>query len=113
MWIPRLRSPIRDLPLRRAYSTFRSSNSRYNVTRPKRIQPAGRAAEPPKELQEPQGPQNTASPNYDPARNTLLSPVYIPEDPNGVLKETHPATNILSNSGLVVQRQIEMMNVLM
>lgn len=49
----------------------------------------------------------------DPKDNSLLSPVHIPEDPNGVLKERHPATNLLSNSGLVVQRQIEMMNVML
>lgn len=57
---------------------------------------------------------NTGSPvpNYDPAQNTLLSPVYIPEDPHGVLKESHPATGILANSGLVVQRQLELMNVM-
>ncbi|KAL4801575.1 Scramblase-domain-containing protein [Aspergillus unguis] len=57
---------------------------------------------------------NTGAPieNYDPAQNTLLSPVYIPEDPNGVLKESHPATGILANSGLVVQRQLELMNVM-
>jgi Scramblase len=44
------------------------------------------------------------------AENNLLAPVHIPEDPNAVLKETHPATSILANSGLVVQRQVEMMN---
>ncbi|KAH3020557.1 hypothetical protein KXV73_002281 [Aspergillus fumigatus] len=52
------------------------------------------------------------TPNYDPAQNTLLSPVHIPEDPNGVLKETHPAMGILANSGLVIQRQLELMNVM-
>lgn len=46
-----------------------------------------------------------------PADNNLLAPVHITEDPNAVLKETHPATSILANSGLVVQRQIEMMNI--
>lgn len=49
----------------------------------------------------------------DPEDNSLLSPVHIPEDPNGVLTERHPATNLLTNSGLVVQRQIEMMNVML
>ena len=44
--------------------------------------------------------------------NNLLSPVHIPEDPDGVLKETHPAMGILGNSAIVVQRQLEMMNVL-
>ncbi|KAJ6164616.1 Scramblase-domain-containing protein [Penicillium chermesinum] len=114
MWALRLRlSPLRDVPARRAYSTLRSRNSRHSSIRPERIPSARRAAEP---SQEPQNvnpdQQETPNINYDPAQNTLLSPVYIPEDPNGVLKETHPATNILSNSGLVIQRQIEMMNVL-
>lgn len=49
----------------------------------------------------------------DPKDNSLLSPVHIPEDPNGVLMERHPATKLLSNSGLVVQRQLEMMNVML
>ncbi|OJD24810.1 hypothetical protein ACJ73_03832 [Blastomyces percursus] len=49
----------------------------------------------------------------NPQDNTLLSPVHIPEDPNAVLKETHPAAELLANSGLVVQRQLEMMNVLL
>lgn len=37
----------------------------------------------------------------------------MPEDPNGVLKETHPVMRLLDNSTLVIQRQLEMMNVLM
>ncbi|KAF2246103.1 Scramblase-domain-containing protein [Trematosphaeria pertusa] len=47
------------------------------------------------------------------ADNNLVTPVHIPEDANGVLKETHPAMRILENSAIVVQRQLEMMNVLM
>ena len=47
----------------------------------------------------------------NPADNSLLAPVHIPEDANAVLKSDHPATDILTQSGLVVQRQIEMMNV--
>ncbi|KAL8773279.1 MAG: hypothetical protein Q9194_004376 [Teloschistes cf. exilis] len=43
--------------------------------------------------------------------NSLLSPVHIPEDPNGVLNERHPAAAILTNSGIVIQRQLELMNV--
>lgn len=46
----------------------------------------------------------------DPAHNNLLAPVHIPEDPNAIIKSQHPATKLLANSGLVVQRQIEMMN---
>lgn len=45
------------------------------------------------------------------ADNSLLAPVHIPDDPNAVLKSGHPSTNILAESGIVVQRQIEMMNV--
>jgi hypothetical protein len=47
------------------------------------------------------------------SENNLVSPVYIPEDPHGVLKETHPAMRLLDNSTLIIQRQLEMMNVLM
>ncbi len=47
------------------------------------------------------------------AENNLLSPVHIPEDPNGVLNERHPATAILANSSIVVQRQLELMNVML
>ncbi|KAL8644948.1 MAG: hypothetical protein Q9226_007512 [Calogaya cf. arnoldii] len=44
--------------------------------------------------------------------NNLLSPIHIPEDPNGVLNEKHPAAHILTNSGSVVQRQLELLNVM-
>ncbi|KAJ9316677.1 hypothetical protein DTO271D3_3184 [Paecilomyces variotii] len=49
----------------------------------------------------------------NPSDNNLLSPVYVPEDPNGVLKEKHPAAGLLANSALVVQRQLEVMNVML
>ena len=42
-----------------------------------------------------------------------LSPVHVPEDPDGVLNEKHPATSILSNSAIVVTRQLELMNVML
>ncbi|KAH8731988.1 Scramblase-domain-containing protein [Phaeosphaeriaceae sp. PMI808] len=45
--------------------------------------------------------------------NNLATPVFMPEDPNGVLKETHPVMRLLDNSTLIIQRQLEMMNVLM
>ncbi|MCJ1473581.1 hypothetical protein MMC13_002232 [Lambiella insularis] len=45
--------------------------------------------------------------------NNLLSPVHVPEDPDGILNERHPATKILANSAIVVQRQIEMMNIML
>ena len=43
--------------------------------------------------------------------NSLLAPVHIPEDPNAVLKSDHPARNLLAESGIIVQRQLEMMNI--
>lgn len=48
-----------------------------------------------------------------PEQNNLLSPVHTPEDPYAILKGDHPATSILANSSIVVERQLEMMNVLM
>lgn len=51
--------------------------------------------------------------NQDSDANNLLSPIYIPEDPDGVLNERHPATSILSNSAIVVTRQLELMNVML
>lgn len=45
--------------------------------------------------------------------NPLDSPVYMPEDIYGVLKKSHPAMAILNNSSIVIQRQLEMMNVLL
>lgn len=44
--------------------------------------------------------------------NNLLSPVHVPEDPNGILTSDHPATSILANSAIVVTRQLELMNVM-
>lgn len=43
--------------------------------------------------------------------NDLITPVHISKDPDGILKPNHPATSILSNSSVIVQRQLEMMNV--
>lgn len=45
--------------------------------------------------------------------SNLLAPVNIPDDPHGVLKSDHPAMSILANSTIVIQRQLEMMNVLL
>ena len=50
--------------------------------------------------------------NTDPKDNPLIAPVHIPEDANAILKSNHPAVNILTQSAIVVQRQIEMMNLM-
>ncbi|KAJ5995241.1 hypothetical protein N7481_002218 [Penicillium waksmanii] len=124
MWSTRLQlRSLRGIPASRQLSTLRGKNPqrgpRGSIVRPTPIQPIKQAdavsqnpdatsADPQPENQ----PQDAYNTNYDPAQNTLLSPVHIPEDPNGVLKETHPATKILTNSGVVVQRQLEMMNIM-
>lgn len=45
-----------------------------------------------------------------PEDNFLLAPVHVAEDPNAILKSDHPSSTILAQPGIVVQRQIEMMN---
>lgn len=122
MWTARLRQPSllspRAIPFRRPLSSLRGNNThrgpRNSIKRPERIQPIPKASKTPEQpesaISEAQdGPDS----NYDPSQNTLLSPVHLPEDPHAVLKENHPAISILANSGLVVQRQLEMMNVMM
>lgn len=37
--------------------------------------------------------------------------VVVPDDPNGVLNNSHAAASILAHPSLVVVRQLEMMNV--
>ncbi|KAJ5785975.1 uncharacterized protein N7503_011187 [Penicillium pulvis] len=121
MWGNRLRLvSLRNVPSQRALSSLRSRSTPRGsrIYRPP-TQPAKSTPETPKTPEtsdepdptSPQ-PQDGPNPNYDPSKNTLLSPVHMPEDPNGVLKENHPATRILANSGLVVQRQLEIMNLM-
>lgn len=108
---------LQGIPTRRALSALRNRNAhrgpRGSIIRSSRIQPDQNTPNPPSRTEETEStPQDAPNPNYDPSQNTLLSPVHLPEDPNAVLKENHPATNILANSGLVVQRQLEMMTVM-
>lgn len=71
-------------------------------------------AEPSEPAQQASQPQATISnllASTDPSQNSLVAPVHIPEDPRSILKANHPSTSLLEQSGIVVQRQIEMMNV--
>ena len=43
----------------------------------------------------------------------LLTPTIIPEDPQGVIRVGDSAAKILDNTALVVERRLEMMNVLL
>jgi hypothetical protein len=101
----------------RALSSFKSHGSRRgprnSIQRPDLIPTSKKSDSSPQTEPDAPEPQDAYNSNYDPAQNTLLAPVYVPEDPKGVLKENHPATSILANSGVVVQRQLEMMNVMM
>lgn len=47
------------------------------------------------------------------SQNSLLTPVFVPEDPGAVIKERHPAARLLENSGLVVQRNLELGSILL
>ena len=125
MWVVRCRPPsLQAVPFRRTLSSLRSRSNhlgpRNSIIRPGRSKPSTKrsnASDPISPLDAAiagsQDAQDASNTNYDPSHNTLLSPVHLPEDPNGVLKENHPAMNILANSGLVIQRQLEMMNIMM
>ncbi|KAF8250627.1 Scramblase-domain-containing protein [Wilcoxina mikolae CBS 423.85] len=52
--------------------------------------------------------QGTSGPHY----NSLSTPVYVPEDPGAVITSKHPAARLLENSALVIQRQLELGNIL-
>ena len=92
-----------------------SPSSRSRPSRDSRYARPRRAHAPPKSTQqEPEkkiGLSDALRDTKD-EDNSLLSPVHIPEDPNGVLNEKHPAATILANSGIVIQRQLELMNVM-
>lgn len=66
----------------------------------------------PKETPPPAEAVSHALRDTNPADNDLLAPVHIPKDQHAILTENHPATQILANSAIVVQRQLELMNVL-
>lgn len=73
--------------------------------------PLKKLPDPPKE--EPSSLDAVSSALRNSDSNNLLSAVHIPNDPNGVLTPDHPATSILSNSAIVVTRQLELMNVML
>lgn len=53
-----------------------------------------------------------AMPGYGSGSGVRYEPqVVVPDDPNGVLNNSHAAASILAHPSLVVVRQLEMMNV--
>ncbi|KAJ4293467.1 hypothetical protein N0V90_008750 [Kalmusia sp. IMI 367209] len=109
----------RTPPPQRRSPAHRSASSRQPEQQPlsneHANQPAGSSdpsALPPREPSKLEAVSTALAQTPD-VHNPLVTPVHIPEDPHGVIKETHPAMRILENSAIVVQRQLEMMNVLM
>lgn len=113
---PGPRGSLRRSPVSRRISPApRSASSKQPEQRNNADQPPASSessAPPPNEPSKLEA-VSTALAHTPDAQNPLLTPVHIPEDPHGVIKETHPAMRILENSAIVVQRQLEMMNVLM
>lgn len=77
-------------------------------------------------MQQPKEVQQAQAREQQPGRNTqlattlaesdssdLVSEVRIPDDADGVLPPDHAALSLLGNSSLVIQRQLEMMNVML
>lgn len=105
---------ITVIPLRRAVVECRRSSFSTTATyRNERAPPPNQHDTTPSQGQTPpkSPPIENILAETRPEDNSLLAPVHIPEDPNSVLKSDHPASNILAQSGLLVQRQLEMMNV--
>ncbi|KAF2730239.1 Scramblase-domain-containing protein [Polyplosphaeria fusca] len=130
--------PVARWSLRLPRRSFRAFASQHTPKGPRgtihrrppqaRLPPSGRSRDRDNQDEIPSSKEPAPSPSVEPSKveavsnalaqtpdseNHLLTPVHIPEDPNGILKETHPAMRLLENSAIVVQRQLEMMNVLM
>lgn len=108
--------------LRAGYSTSRprkplgrSFNPRSRPPRisPERTRPWAQSAK--QSTQEGQPEKQSVSDalrDIKPEDNNLLTPVHVPENPNGVLNERHPSASILANSAIIIQRQLELMNIM-
>ncbi|USP72939.1 scramblase family protein [Curvularia clavata] len=92
--------------------TYQRFAAAYSSKLPGNEPPSSNANEPPKDSSKVDAVSNALATTPD-SENNLITPVYMPEDPHAILKQTHPAMRLLDNSSLIVQRQLEMMNVLM
>ena len=97
---------------------FRPLLSRSLRTRPTGVQPKPSQPSPQDGLSQKTSSTPTQQPSIsnllaqtESTNNSLLAPVHIPEDARAILKTNHPSTSLLEQSGIVIQRQIEMMNV--
>ena len=114
------RLPKKRLPTQRPSQQSRHPNTPGVPYNSSEASPASEtSSDGPNQITSPEGKASSLEAVSDALRNAntqdnnLLSPVHIPEDPDGVLTEKHPAAAILSNSAIVVQRQLELMNIML
>jgi len=112
LFVTRSTSPQLPLHSRLSKLITPPSSSAYSTKPPGNENSPNTQDESPKETSKVDAVSNALSTTPD-SDNNLITPVYMPEDPHAVLKQTHPAIRLLDNSSLIVQRQLEMMNVLM
>ncbi|KAG8529748.1 uncharacterized protein KY384_005229 [Bacidia gigantensis] len=105
----------RKLPDLRPPITWRKVNAphqRLPYSTSPRFNNSSQSQPPQEKKPSPSEALSSALQDADPAKINLLSPVHVPEDPNGVLNEKHPAFGILANSSIVVTRQLELMDIM-
>jgi Scramblase len=95
-------SPVRTIRNFQTYGPIQDSLRKGDAPEPHSVQNESRTSQISRALRE------TSSETIN-----LLAPVHVPEDPNSVLGSQHPAASLLTQSALVVTREMEMMNVLL
>ena len=108
-----VRRPSPQTPIPRHNRASKPPNNERIQRRQKALEAQGAAPESPESKQSSVDTVSAALREQDPQINKLLSPVHIPENSDGVLNGSHPATSILSHSSIVVTRQLELMNVML
>lgn len=108
---------LRQAPRGRAAGISRTSRSNKDATSQSQQEPENvqQPAQPPQEPPQQEVGRNThlAATLAESDTSDLVTAVHIPEDAGGVLPPKHPALTLLGNSSLVIQRQIEMMNIML
>ena len=87
------------------------NNERHVMARQQRQE----TQQPQQSQEQPQVGRNTqlATTLAESDTSDLVTEVHIPHDPHGIIPTDHPAMSLLGNSSLVIQRQIEMMNIML
>lgn len=104
---------FRRQPLSRASQARLPKHNDAKVTRNFQ-RDSRRPAQDEKAPKQPPGPNTQLATTLQQSDSSdLISEIRIPSDPDGILPPDHPALSILGNSSLVIQRQVEMMNLLL